>query len=146
MLKHRVQQRVERGIRERAVALRIMPPVIHQHIEGFKRLNVVPPQRGNENRIAGAKFGRLGGRQRLAELGVALEVGMTQRHEAHRRAGGSEVERTDIQVGHLLRREQREAAPPGDHAADVVPLIDMSGRGDPIAEPDPRQHIVVDYA
>src|ERR1700730_8926179 len=40
-----VQQGIERGIRERTVADDIMPPIVHQHIEGLERLDVVPPER-----------------------------------------------------------------------------------------------------
>ncbi len=44
----------------------------------------------------------------------------------------------------MLRGKQREAAPAGHHATDVVPLIDVSGSGDPVAQPDSGQNIVID--
>ena len=83
-------------------------------------------------------------RQSVAKPGIAREIGIAQRHQAHRRPGGREVERADVQIRDLLRRKQRETAAAGHHAADVVPLIDMRGSGDAVAQPDPRQYIVVD--
>jgi hypothetical protein len=62
----------------------------------FERLDVVPPQRRNEDGVSRAHLGHLRCCQRLAEPGIACEVGMPQRHQTHRRPGGREVERADI--------------------------------------------------
>src|ERR1700690_459536 len=58
----------------------------------------------------------------------------------------SEIQRTDIEILDLFGREQGETAAPGDHAADVVPFIEVRGSRDAVAEPDARQHLVVHQA
>src|ERR1035438_4289715 len=55
-----VQQCVERRIGECAVAVRVMPPVVHEHIEGVQRLDVVPPLWWNECRISGRRSSHVG--------------------------------------------------------------------------------------
>jgi len=107
---------------------------------------VVPPQGRNEHGVSGTHLGHVRRRQCLANLGVPCKVGIAQRHQAHRRAGGCEVQRTDIKVCYLLGRKQRETAAPRDHAADVVPFIDVGGSGDLIAQPDPGQYVGIDDA
>src|SRR5580698_7816330 len=63
-----VQQRLERRIRERAVADAVVPPIVHEHVEGLEGLDVVPPERRDENRIPRSKLGHMGVRQCLAKL------------------------------------------------------------------------------
>src|SRR5258708_39185659 len=58
----------------------------------------------------------------------------------------SEIQRTDIEILDLFEREQGETAAPGDHAADIVPFIEMRGSRDAVAKPDARQHFVVHQA
>src|SRR5882724_4532828 len=106
----------------------------------------MPPQRWDEDRITGSEFGGDCRRQRLTKSRKALEVRLVQPHQTHRRAGRREVERSDVEVRDLLRRKQREAPATTYHAADVVPLIEVRGRGDRRAEPDARQHGAIEDA
>src|ERR1700722_9327864 len=68
-----VQQRLEGRIGKRAVAGRVMPPIVHEHVEGLEGLDVVPPESRNENRISRAKLSHMSRRQCLAKFGVAHE-------------------------------------------------------------------------
>src|SRR6185312_10344617 len=133
-IEDRMQQSVESRITGHWIAAPRRPPVVDQQIEGFERFDVMPPQRRNEYRIAGCQLCRHRSRKRLAEQREALEIGLVEPHQAHRRTGGREVEGPDIEVRDLLRRKQREASPAGGDARDVVPFIQMSGRRDGIAE------------
>ncbi len=63
---------------------------------------------------------------------------------ADRCAGGREIQRADVEVRDLFRREEREPAAACDYAADVVPLVEMRWGGDGVAEPDAREHGVIE--
>src|SRR5580658_10593773 len=130
-----VQQYLEGRIRERAVAGLVMPPVVHEHVEALEGLDVVPPERWNEYRVSRPHLGHVGRRQCLAKLRIPRKVGIAQRYQAHRCSRGCKVQRTDVKVCYLLGRKQRETAAPRHDAADVVPLIDVGGSGDLIAQP-----------
>jgi hypothetical protein len=110
-------QRVHRRLQVRR---RAAPPEIHQQVEGAQGLDVVPPQRRNEDRIAGFQFGRQRVLPGLRETREALQVGRVQVDQRDRLSGRRVVERPDVQVGQLRRREQREAPSTRDHAGDVV--------------------------
>ena len=36
---------------------RVVPPVVHEHVEGRQRFDVMPPAEGNEQRVPGSEFG-----------------------------------------------------------------------------------------
>src|ERR1700730_10439586 len=104
----------------------------------------MPPQGWYEDRVAGSEFGRHRHRQRISKPRKACEIGVTQRYQTHRRARGREVERSDIKVRNLVGWKKRESTAAADHAPNVVPLIEVSGRSDRIAEPNSWQDGVVD--
>src|ERR1700682_3446013 len=106
----------------------------------------MPPQGWDEDSITGSEFGGDCRRLRLTKSRKALEVRLVQPHQTHRRAGRREVERADVEGRDPVRRKQRESPPTAYHAADVVPFIEVRGRGDRRAEPDARQHIAVEDA
>ena len=105
----REHQRVHRRVHERR---RLAPPVVHQHVEGVERLDVMPPHAGNEDRIARAELGDLRVLQRFGELREFREIRPREIDQADRLAGRREVERTDVEVLQLFGRKQREAATP----------------------------------
>src|SRR5688572_6167356 len=75
---------------------RSLPPVVHQHVEALERLDVVPPQWRDVDRVARPQLGNLRCGKRLAEAREAFEVGLAERHQADGRAGRREVERSYI--------------------------------------------------
>ena len=105
---------------------------------------MVPPQRRNEKRIAGLELGDAGRGQRILKPREHFEVRVTDLHQAHRRAGRREVERPDVEVGDLFRREQREPAPARHDAGDVVRFVEVGGYRDAVTEPDPRHDRLVE--
>src|SRR3569833_473010 len=98
----------------------------------------MPPQGRYEYRIPRSELGADCRRQSLVKAWKAREVRLVQGHETHRRAGGSEVQRPDIQIPDLLRRKQGKAPPPPHYTTDVIPLVEVGRRRNRIAEPDAR--------
>ena len=122
----------------------MLPPVIDQHVQGIERADVVPPDRRNEDRVPGLELGDFGLRQRCGKARVAFQIGRIRIDHARRRTGHGVIERTDIQVGELIGREQREPSSSGYDAGDVDRGIVV--RGDPrrIADPQPRRRIDIE--
>ena len=117
------------------------PPVVDQQVERLERFDVMPPQRRYEDRIPGLRARQSPRPPAPREtLGKRIKIRRVQRHQAHRRAGRREIERPDVEIRDLLGRKQREAPPTADHAADVVPLVEMRRRSNRVAEPDSRQN------
>jgi hypothetical protein len=67
--------------------------MVDQHIDDIKRDDVVPPDCGDENRVAGLEFGDLSGGESLLEPWGALEIRIFERDHAYRCAGGRVLER-----------------------------------------------------
>ncbi len=74
--------------------------------------------------------------QCLREAREAVEVGLGEIDQAHGLACGRDVQRADVEVGHLPGREQREAAAAGHHAGEVVGQVEVRGDAVAVAEPD----------
>jgi hypothetical protein len=102
---------------------------------------VVPPHRRDEDGVAGFQLGHLGVPQRLAEAREAVVVGRREVDQADGLAGRVEVERADVQVRQLLRREQREAAAAGRHHRQVVRQVVVGGDAGLVADPDAGQRV-----
>src|ERR1700686_428467 len=111
-VKDRMQQTVEPGITAGRIAAPRVPPVVDQQIERLQRLDVVPPERGDEYGIARSELHGPAGRERLAEARKTREVRAVQPYQTHRRPGGCEVERSNVEVAKLLRWKQIVSAPP----------------------------------
>ena len=94
----------------------------------------------------GSELGHARRGERLPETRIFVEVGIAQRHHARRLAGHGEVERSDIEIADLVRREQSEAPPPGDNAGDIVGFVEMGADDAGIADPDPRNGNVLGQA
>ena len=105
---------------------------------------MVPPHRGDEDRVPGPELGDLCARQRLAEMRIFVEVGIAQVDHAHRPSRRSVIERPDIKVGELVGGEQSEAAAPDRAAGKVVRKIVM--RRNPCAGADPDAFDRLAYA
>src|SRR5437762_1748683 len=98
----------------------------------------MPPERWYEEGVPRAEVGGDCRLQRLAKSREAPEIRVVQPHQAHRRAGRREVERSDVEIRDLLGREQRESPAAAYHAADVVPLIEVRrGRTRAGTRPEP---------
>src|SRR5258706_16003811 len=113
-----------------------MPPVVDEDIDRFERLDVVPPQRGNEQGVSRPEFGALRCSQGGAEPGKALEVRGIEFNQAEGRACWRKIERPNIEIADLFRRKERKAASAADDAADIAPLIQVYPRNHRIAQPD----------
>ena len=137
----RQQRQHQREDRRIHVGRRLPPPVVDQHVERVQRLHLVPPHAGDVERVARLELGDQRVLERRREAREALEVGLLQVDQADRLAGRREVDRTDIQVGQLLRREQREAAMAGRHAGDVVGQVVVRRDAAAIAQPDAGQRL-----
>src|SRR5690606_11563760 len=62
--------------------------------------------------------------------------------ETDRLARHGAVERAYVKIGDGLRRVEREAAPPGNHAGHVVHRVEMAGNVGCVPDPDSRFHLV----
>src|SRR5687768_8950155 len=136
----REHERVHGRVHERR---RLAPPVVHQHVQGLERLDVMPPHAGNEDRIARAELGDLRVRQRCRELREFCEIRLREIDQADRLACGREIEWTDVEVLQLFGREQREAAAPRNDACDVIRQIVMGGDARAIAQPDAYERLAI---
>src|SRR5215472_71323 len=65
-VENRVQQAVVTGDTAECCAARV-PPVVYEHVEGIERFDVVPPERRNEERVAGPELGGARVCERLAK-------------------------------------------------------------------------------
>src|SRR6266478_24175 len=122
-----LQQCIKSRIRTGPLAGEVVPPIVHEYVERLEGFNVVPPERRDVDCIPRTQVSHLSRGERLTKFRVAFEVRFSKRHQAHGRAGRREVERTDVKVRDLVRRKQSESSAPGDHAPDVVSLIDVGG-------------------
>src|SRR6185312_9315224 len=107
---------------------RLFPPVIDENVDHVERYDVMPPERGYEDRITRLQFRDLRGGQRFPEFGEAFEIGILQRNHADGRTGGRPLDRADIEICNLFGREESESSLAADHAGDVVHLVEMRGR------------------
>ena len=80
-------------------------------------------------------------RHRGGEAREAFEVGLQEVDQADGLAGRREVERADVQVLDLLRREQGEAAPARHHAGQVVRQVVVGRDAGAVADPDAGQRV-----
>ena len=81
---------------------------------------MMPPHRGDEQRIARLKLGDLCMFERIGEARMTSEVRRVKIDHADRAAGWGVVDRTQIEVLELLRRKQGEAAPSSDAAGKIA--------------------------
>src|SRR3546814_9882569 len=92
------------------------PPVIDQYVKVGEPLDMVPPHRRDEDRVARLKLHRLRFRHRIDEARMRGEVGGIEIDHAHRAARGRVVDRPQIEVAKLVRRKQGETPAPGGAA------------------------------
>ena len=100
----------------------------------------MPPVLRHEDRIARLEMRDASGLQCPAEFRKPLEVrrrGIDERQRRRERL----VDRSDIQVGDLLRRKQQKPAAARHHAREVVVRILMSLSTHRASNPQPRQHL-----
>jgi hypothetical protein len=115
------------------------PPVVHQRIERLQRLDLVPPQRRHVQGIARFEFRDQRIRQRFAQAWMPLEIGLVWTRQGERSPGRSEIQRSDVQIGHLVGREKSEAPTSAcDDRRKIVRRVEMRGGGDPVACPQSR--------
>ena len=107
-----------------------------------ERFDVVEPIVRNEHRIARRQLGLLRHFQSIGETWIPLQVGGGHVDHAYRRSGGSRVRRTHVQILFGLRREEREAAPSGDHHCDIVDRIIVCRDLGCISDPQPGLGLV----
>jgi len=100
----------------------------------------MPPQWRQIQRIAGFKLDDTRVIQRFAQTREAFEVRCVGTRHGDRRAGGREIERSDVEIGDLLDREQGETTATADHHRQVVRGIEVRGRGHLIAHPQAWLH------
>ena len=77
----------------RAAFRALEPPVVHRDIQGLERLDVVPPEGGDEDGIPRLDIDRFRHRQGLREARVAFQVGGGDFHQAGRLSAGGKVQR-----------------------------------------------------
>jgi hypothetical protein len=133
-------ERVHRRVHERR---RLAPPVVHQHVQGVERFDVMPPHAGNEDRIAGCELGDLRVLQRCGEVRKFREIRPREIDQADRLACRREVEWTDVKVLELFGRKQSEAPVPRNDARDVIRQIVMGGDARAIAQPDAHERLAI---
>ena len=88
---------------------------------------MVEPVVGEVERVAGLEHGALRGLKRRLQFREALEVRVLQARQRDGGAGGRELERAEVEVGHLLGREDDEAPAAGDDAGEVMRRSVMVG-------------------
>lgn len=128
---------------EGATARDVVVPVVHQHVDRIERGDVVPPQGGDEDRVAWLQLGGLSLLQRAGEAGVGLEIGPQRVGHAHRLSGQGVVERADVEVAGGLGREQGEAPAPERHDGNIVRQVEVRGDFGLVAQPDARLRIAL---
>ena len=110
-----------------------IPPIVDQPVEGSGRLHLMPPELRKVQRVPGTELGC----QRLVPDFLEqwkLRGAPTVRgsREAYGLSGHGVVDGTDVQLAYELRRIECEAAPPADHAGQVVEGVvvarDVRGR------------------
>src|SRR3984885_4423060 len=98
------QQAVQQRVRRRVEVLRdVAPPIIDEYIEILERLDIVPPQRGDVDRIAGAELGDFGDLRRLGIAGKTREVRIADVNQSDGLTRRGQVERTHVQISYLVR-------------------------------------------
>ncbi len=120
---HREQPVRQRRKRLRGPLSGVEPPEAHRQIHRLERLDVVPPQIRDEDRIARLQLRGLGHLERLRKARRTLKVGRADPHQAPRLTARAELERPDVHAGQLIRRKDRTALPSGDHAVDAVRVV-----------------------
>src|SRR5579859_477941 len=88
------------------------PPIVDQYIERVERFDVMPPKRRDVDCVPGTQVRHLSRPEGFSKPRKLLEVRRSQRHEAHGCAGRREVERTNVEIGDLVRRKEGESAAP----------------------------------
>ncbi len=101
--------------------------------------NVMPPQARDVDRVARLQLGHPSVLHRVNEPRMRIKVRYVEIHQADRLARQGIVQRTDVQVGHLIRRKQGEATASSHDAGDVLGQVPVRGRDRPVAEPQGHQ-------
>jgi len=90
-----------------------------------------------EDRIAGSKLRDLRCFERLGKARVAREVRRFQIHQRQRRRI---VYGSNVQIRHLLGREQHKAAPSGENTGQIMIPVMMNLGAHPAAQPQQRRN------
>ena len=104
----------------------------------------MPPQCRVDQRIARLHLRHLGGGERLGKARMTGQIGRIEIDRGNHLSRWRQVERTGIEIGDLIGREQREAPMPDQRDGDVVRHVVMRGCSGPIADPDADQRRVLD--
>src|SRR5258708_11687067 len=118
----------------------VAPPIIDEYIEVLARLDVVPPQGGNVDRIARLELGTLRNRGCLGKSWKTHEVRIAHVYQADRLARRGQIERTDVQIFDLVGRKHGEAAPSAHHAGQVFGIVEMRRNARAVPNPDRFEH------
>ncbi|KIU01562.1 hypothetical protein QU38_00990, partial [Staphylococcus aureus] len=136
---HGVEQR---GLRRVEKGGRVVPPIVHEDVEARQRLDMVPPERGIEEQVAGLQFRHLRGGHGFAEAGMAREIRLGEGDHRNHLAAGRRPQRAGTEIGDLVGRDQGDAPAPGraagQGARDVVTRTRRGAVADPAGgEPAP---------
>src|ERR1044071_2213393 len=123
----------------RDVFRRGAPPIVDECVERAQSLDVVPPHRWDEYRVARLEDRRITRRKRVLETRKASEVRVGEIDQAHCLATWIKFERPRIKIVHLAGWEHREPPASDGHAGDVVRCVVVARGHCTIADPDRRR-------
>src|SRR5439155_8241306 len=104
-----------------------VPPIVDEHVDWFGRLDLMPPQLRQIERIAGFELDDERPIASPFEAWKARVAGRAADREPDRLAGHRIVDRTDIEIADRVGRKQSESAPAGDNTGDVLERVEMAG-------------------
>ncbi len=118
-----------------------VPPVVDEAIERPGRLNLVPPQLRQVERIPGSQLAHPGLVADLSEQRKTLIILRRRCREAHGRSGHRVIDGTYVEPTDESWRVEGKTAPSRDHAGQVVERVVMTGHVGGRAEPDSRRRV-----
>src|SRR5690606_34648206 len=92
-----------------------------------RRLDLVPPELGQVERVAGLELDDQGAIADRVKAGVPRVPRRARSGEAHRLTGHRVIDRPYIEIGDRFGRIERETPPAGDDAGEVVECVEVAG-------------------